>query len=84
MSDSFDPMAEGWDIFDVDSTNYLEIEACQDAGIFRTDSEAFQYIIHNPDVAAALILRLLNIINSRPEVIIPESRNHPQTIADYT
>jgi hypothetical protein len=83
MSDFNDAMASGWDIFDADSTGYLEIEACSDAGLFRTDAEAFEHVINTPNAAAHCILRLLNDINSRPGVIIPRGRSHPQTLADY-
>lgn len=83
MSELHDAMAEGWDIFDVDSTGYLEIEACCDADVFRTDAEAFHHVTHTPEAAASCILRLLNDINSRPGVVIPRGRSHPQTLADY-
>jgi hypothetical protein len=44
LAGSKDALAEGWDIFDVDSRGVLEIERGDEAEIFETDEAAVVHV----------------------------------------
>jgi hypothetical protein len=39
------PMKEGWDVFDIDSTGRLAIQKFDDAAVFSTDEAALNFVI---------------------------------------
>lgn len=36
--------SEGWGIFDIDSTGYLEIQRDDEQGVFASDDDAFDHV----------------------------------------
>jgi hypothetical protein len=50
---------EGWEIFNVDSTNVLEIERVDEAGIFKSDTAARAFVSKKAARGSALHLKAL-------------------------
>lgn len=57
-----DALKEGWDVFNVDSTGVLDIEAVNEADIFKTDLRATDHVINRAAAGDVEALKALLII----------------------
>jgi hypothetical protein len=51
--DNAQAIVEGWDVFDVDSTGYLEIERDDEQGHFTSDAEALLHVVERARAGSA-------------------------------
>lgn len=50
---------EGWGVFDIDSTGYLEIQRLDEAEIFSSDEEARSYVYNETSTLHALAISIV-------------------------
>lgn len=59
---------EGWGLFDVDSTGYLEIQKSDEAGVFDDDDDAFSFVRRLAEAGSRLHSEALDIHNTHLEM----------------